>query len=148
MWALGFCLLFSWAALAATSEEQIMQADRDFNKATQEKRAEGWLAYFALDEAALPDPPTVGKQAITDRYQKMFGNPDFKLSWDPTKAEVFPGDKMGYTTGKYVARFKNKEGKAMESTGRYLTVWRKQDDGSWKIVTDAGSADGPAHPAP
>jgi len=131
--------------MAAAPEDEIMKADRDFNQATQEKRAEGWLSYFALDDAAIPDPPTAGKQAITERYQKMFANPEFTLKWDPIKAEVFPAGNTGHTTGKYVARFKNKEGKWMESTGRYITVWRKQDDGSWKIVTDTGGPDGPAH---
>lgn len=121
-----------------------MQADRDFNKVTQTKRAEGWLSYFSLDEAAIPDPPTVGKQAITERYQKLFSNPDFALTWEPIKAEVFAAGNVGYTTGRYKSRFKNKAGKWVEGTGRYITVWRKQDDGSWKIVTDMGGPDGPA----
>ena len=138
------CLMMCVGAMAGSLEDEIMKADRDFNKATQEKRAEGWLSYFALDEAAVPDPPTAGRQAITDRYTKTFADPDFKLTWDPIKAEVFPSGKVGYTTGKYVARFKNKDGKMMESKGRYITVWRKQEDGSWKIVTDTGGLDGPA----
>lgn len=141
------CLLMCIGAFAAGPEEAIMQADRDFNKATQEKRAEGWLGYFALDEAAIPDPPTVGRQAITERYQKLFANPDFTLTWTPEKGEVFPAGTVGYTTGKYVARFKSKEGKQMESRGHYLTLWRKQEDGSWKIVGDSGAPDGPAKPA-
>ena len=77
----------------------------------------------------------------------MFANQDLKLTWEPLKAEVFPGGQMGYTVGKYSARFKDKAGKMMEETGRYITVWKKQSDGSWKIVTDTGSEDGPAHPA-
>jgi ketosteroid isomerase-like protein len=145
--AVGVCLLLSMAAFAATPEDEIMKADRDFNKATQEKRAEGWLSYFSLDDAALIDPPTIGRQAITDRYQKLFSNPDFTLTWEPVKAEVFPAGNIGYTTGKYVARFKNKEGKKMQSKGHYITLWRKQDDGSWKIVADSGGPDGPAQPA-
>ena len=141
------CVLMSVAAFGAGPEEQIMQSDRDFNKATQEKRAEGWLSYFALDEAALQDPPTVGRQAITERYQKLFSDPNFTLTWEPVKAEVFPAGNVGYTTGKYVAHFKNKEGKLMESRGHYITLWRKQADGSWKIVGDSGAPDGPARPA-
>jgi ketosteroid isomerase-like protein len=143
-WIVGVCLLLGVVAMAGTPEDEIMQADRDFNKATQEKRAEGWLSYFALDEAAVPDPPTAGREAIRARYEKTFSNPDFTLTWEPIKAEVFPAGNVGYTTGKYVARFKNKEGRMMESRGRYITVWRKQDDGTWKIVTDTGGPDGAA----
>jgi ketosteroid isomerase-like protein len=96
---------------ATTPEGEIMKADREFNKATQEKGAEGWLSYFAPDDAAVPDPPTAGRQANTERYQKTFADPEFKLTWDPNKAEVFPSGKVGYTTGKYVARFKEKDGR-------------------------------------
>jgi len=135
-------MMFASVAFAITPEEEIMQADRDFNRATQAKRAEGWLSYFALDDAALPSPPVAGKQAITEKYQKLFADADFTLTWDPAKAEVFPGGAMGYTTGRYVARFKD-DGKTMESSGRYITVWKKQKDGAWKIVTDTGSPDGP-----
>jgi ketosteroid isomerase-like protein len=139
-------LLFSLSVLAAGPEDVIMQADRDFNKATQEKRAAGWNSFFA-ENAALPlEKPLAGKQAISEFYEKQFANPDFTLTWDPIKGEVFPGESVGYTTGKYVARFKNKAGQMMESTGRYITVWNKQEDGSWKVVADTGGPDGPPHP--
>ena len=141
------CVWMSVAAFAAGPEDEIMKADRDFNQATQEKRAEGWLSFFALEDAALTDPPTVGKQAITERYQKLFSDANFTLTWEPLKGEVFPAGTLGYTTGKYVARFKNKEGKQMESHGRYITLWRKQQDGTWKIVGDSGAPDGPAKAA-
>ncbi len=146
-WAAVTCVLMCVGAFGAGPEDAIMQADRDFNKATQEKRAEGWLSYFALDEAAIPNPPTVGRQAITERYQKLFSDPNFTLTWEPVKAEVFPAGTIGYTTGKYVARFKNKEGKWMESRGHYITLWQKQENETWKIVSDTGGPDGPAKPA-
>ena len=139
-------LIVAISALAATPEEQIMQADRDFNQATQANRAEGWNSYFAENAAVPSTPPLAGKKAIAEHYQKVFADQNFTLKWEPTKAEVFPGGKMGYTTGKYVARFRDKAGTLMEQTGRYITVWRKQADGSWKIVTDTGSDDGPPRP--
>jgi ketosteroid isomerase-like protein len=145
--SLAIFLLFAIAALAATPEEQIMKADRDFNQATQAKRAEGWNSYFAENAAVPSTPPVAGKEAISEHYRKVFADQNFTLTWEPTKAEVFPGGNMGYTTGKYVARFKDKAGKLMQQTGRYITVWKKQADGAWKIVTDTGSEDGPPRPA-
>jgi ketosteroid isomerase-like protein len=137
-------MCFTSSSFAATPEDEIMQADRDFNTATQQKRADGWMTYFAENAVVPAMPPLAGKAALNEHFQKLFANRDFILSWEPVKAEVFPGDKMGYTVGKYLARFKDKAGQAMEETGRYITIWKKQDDGSWKIVADTGSEDGPA----
>ena len=36
-----------------------------------------------------------------------------------------------------------KGGKAMPDKGKYLTVWKKQADGSWKIYRDINNSDGP-----
>ena len=137
-------LLCALRAMAATPEEQIMQADREFNQATQANRAAGWMAYFAENAAVPANPPLAGKAALTEHYEKVFADPDFTLIWEPQKAEVFPGGQMGYTVGRYRARYRD-AGKMMEQTGRYITVWKKQSDSTWKIVTDTGSEDGPAH---
>ena len=139
-------MLFAGTLFAATPKEEILQADRDFNKATQAKRAEGLISYFADDAVVPHHPPLAGKSAIGEYYQKVFADANFSLTWEPMKAEVFAGGKMGYTVGKYVARFEDK-GKRMEQTGTYITVWKKQDDGSWKIVEDTGSESGPAREA-
>lgn len=144
----GLLLLFaSVFCVAANSEDVIMQADRDFsrnfNQATLQNRADVWLSYFSLEEAAVPLPPTAGKEAMTKRYHEMFSDASVTLKWEPINGEMFASGKMGYTTGKFVMRFKDDDGRMKESTGRYITVWRKQKDGSWKIVTDTGSSDGP-----
>jgi|tagenome__1003787_1003787.scaffolds.fasta_scaffold19641776_1 ketosteroid isomerase-like protein len=142
-------LTLSISSFAATPEDEILQLDREFshnfNQAAQDKRVAAWMSYFA-DNATVPAAtPLAGKQALTEHYQKVFSNPDLSLSWEPIKAEVFPGGKMGYTVGKYLAHSKDKDGKAAEETGRYITIWKKQDDGSWKIVADTGSDDGQSH---
>jgi ketosteroid isomerase-like protein len=63
------------------------------------------------------------------------------LRWQPTRAEILiPGD-LGFTTGRYERRAKNKEGKVEVEHGTYVSVWRKQADGSWKIILDTGNAD-------
>jgi len=139
-------LLFAGILFAATPEEQLLQVDRDFQKATETKRAEGLGSYFAENAVVPRNPPLAGKQAIVEFYQKVFANPDFSLTWTPMKAEVFPSGKKGYTVGSYVMKFKDKSGQAMEQNGTYITVWEKQADGSWKVIEDTGSEAGPPRP--
>ena len=140
-------LLISGMLFAATPEEQLLQTDRDFQHATETKRAEGMAPYWA-DNAVVPqNPPLAGKQAILLHYQALFADPNFTLTWSPTKAEIFTGGKLGYTVGSYVVKFKDKSGQRMEQNGTYITVWKKQDDGSWQVIEDTGGEAGPPHSA-
>ena len=61
------------------------------------------------------------------------------LTWTPIKGEVIGAGDVGYTTGRSLFRQKSADGKVTERRGQYLTVWRKQADGSWKVVFDTGS---------
>ena len=47
---------------------------------------------------------------------------------------------LGYTYGNYVFISKDKDGKIVASYGKYMSVWKKQKDGSWKVVVDMGNA--------
>jgi ketosteroid isomerase-like protein len=125
--------------------KQLMQLDRDFDKATAEKGVEGWVAYFAPNGSMLGDTnqPTTGPSAIRAAMDPVFKDTTFTLRWNPTKAEIMIPGVIGYTVGRWERIRLNKEGKWMKSTGTYSTTWKKQPDASWKIVLDSGISDGP-----
>jgi ketosteroid isomerase-like protein len=135
------CTCAVWGQAPKQDPTPVLQADRDFNKATQERKLEGWMQYMA-DNIVLghEDQPNFGKDAVR-KAMAFLNEPDASLTWDPITGEVFPSGTIGYTTGAWTSKGKNKEGKEVTRTGRYLTVWKKQKDGSWKAVWDGGAAD-------
>jgi len=48
---------------------------------------------------------------------------------------------LGYTLGTWRSTRYNDAGRGHVSTGKYVTIWRKQADGSWKVVFDGGNPD-------
>lgn len=42
--------------------------------------------------------------------------------------------------GTFEFRSKDKDGKAVVDHGKYTSIWKKQKDGSWKVVLDMGNA--------
>lgn len=140
-------LLLSTSSLAQStpSAQPLLDADRAFNKATQEKRLEGWMSFMA-DNVVLfnLDSPVVGKEAVRKFHEPTLSNPNFTLTWEPTTGEIQPSGTVGYTSGRYTLKAKNAKGETIERHGSYLTVWGKQKDGSWKVIADGGSPD----PAP
>ncbi len=60
-----------------------------------------------------------------------------------TQDVMVAGD-MAVETGAYEWTLQAKDGKTTHDTGKYLTVWKQQADGSWKIVRDINNSDSPA----
>ena len=137
----------SWGRAQAPVEEQelLLQVDREFDQATAEKGAEGWASYFAENGSILPGTgaPITGPEAVRAYMASSFARPGFSLRWQPTRAEVWIPGKLGYTLGRWEQKARTPEGKTELLRGTYVTVWRKQPDGRWRIILDTGSADGP-----
>lgn len=62
--------------------------------------------------------------------------PTSQLSWEPAFADISAAGDFGYTTGPWEIRRSPKDAPA--GFGHYVTVWRKQRDGAWKITIDCG----------
>ena len=46
---------------------------------------------------------------------------------------------LGYTIGEYTSTGRGPTGAAVQRFGKYLTVWKRQPNGSWKFVVDGGN---------
>ena len=99
----------------------------------------GFASWFADDGVALGNgqPPSIGRVAIAKSAN--WDPKVYQLTWTPTDAQIGPSGDMGYTWGHFEGRSKDAAGNPVVTTGRYLTIWRKQSDGSWKVVLDAGA---------
>lgn len=70
------------------------------------------------------------------------------LSWYPTVADIARAGDIGYTTGPWEYKADIHDAKPV-AWGNFLTVWRRQADGSWKFAIDLGiSNPQPDKPAP
>ena len=58
-------------------------------------------------------------------------------SWAPTFADAASSEDLGYTTGPYEFR-KAEMTETPQSWGHYVSIWRKQRDGSWKVEVELG----------
>jgi len=95
--------------------------------------------WFAPDGVALGNgkAPLVGRVAIASGAN--WDPKVYQLTWTPTDAQMGPSGDMGYTWGHFEGRSKDMNGNPVTTSGRYITIWRKQADGSWKVELDAGA---------
>ena len=128
----------------ARDREALMQADRDFAKATSERGLEGWVSFFTDDGVQFPNKKDViqGKAAIRAQMTPLFSDPDLRLEWEPARADA-SGD-LGWTIGHARLMHKEPDGSwTVKVKLKYLTVWHRQPDGTWKVAIDVGNEDAP-----
>lgn len=120
--------------------EGLMEADRAFNRATAERGADGWVAFFADDGAMIAQGvgEIRGQPAIRAAMVPYFES-GARLTWEPLRADASADGTLGYTVGEYRSERAGPDGEPSISRGLYVSLWRKQPDGAWRVVMDLGN---------
>jgi ketosteroid isomerase-like protein len=146
-----FVLLFLNTSNAAdksqmTATDAVRAADGAWMKAFAAKDLDKSVAFCDEKGAVLaPNAPIAqGRQAIAESFVEFFKLPNLKITWHADKADVARSGELGYTSGTYEMSFTDSAGKTIPDKGKYVTLWKKQPDGSWKVLLDIFNTDMPA----
>ena len=111
--------------------------ERAFAKAATVK---GWrdafLEYFADDALAIGLKATPAKEGLLKQPSTPFS--EFELVWEPRLGDVAASGDLGWLTGPSVATNHTVKD-AKPRYGCYLSLWRKQPDGQWRVLIDVGA---------
>jgi ketosteroid isomerase-like protein len=132
--ALLFLLPFGLSSRTAPDAlKSLVAAETSFASMAEQKGInEAFLAYLAEGSIIL-DPVPVDARARYSAPDKDTG----LLGWAPEIAGVSAAGDLGWTSGPFEYR-KEKTDEKPIATGHYVTVWRRQADGSWKVALDTG----------
>ncbi len=123
---------------------QLLELEGRFSQAVAEGGGKAFVTWFADDAVTLNNgkPAMLGRGAIAQ--QATWDPKQYQLSWVAQGAQMGPSNDMGFTWGQYTGKAKDKNGEPVVTTGRYITIWKKVPDGSWKVVMDASADDAPS----
>ena len=133
--------------------KKAIQADEaKWNEQFKSKDTEGLVGHYS-DDAFFAAPGLAGTEGSTNIrqvYANASTDPAFELHFKSDKIDVSKSGDMAYSRGKFDEQYTDrKTGNVMSDSGSYITVYKKQDDGSWKAVEDFAAADpGTAKPVP
>jgi len=121
--------------------DTLKQLEADFMKAAAEHGSQGYMSFYSVDAVEVPNgaPILSGKETIA-KTMGFLDDKDNHLTWTPVGADVAASGDLGYTYGNYEFHTKDESGKPVVDHGHYTSVWKRQQDGSWKIVLDMGNA--------
>lgn len=127
--------------------EKVLEADRQFAVETLERGGDGWADYFAEDAIMFPaSGRIVGQDSIRATMTRVMTPDAPKLLWEPESAVIGKGGDLAFTIGRWQSVAEAHGEKTVLAQGNYLTVWRKEPDGEWKVITDMGNMDQPQSP--
>jgi len=118
--------------------QEMVKTEQAFSKMAEEKNTrEAFLAFIA-DDGLLFRPGAVnGKKWLLEHPAPPTGDKKPLLAWQPAYAGMAASGDMGFTTGPWEAKADIKDEKP-QGHGHFVTVWKKQPDGTWKFVVDLG----------
>src|SRR4026209_2370117 len=125
---------------AQTPLQEMVQTEHAFARMAAEKNTRDAFMAFIADDGLLFRPGAVnGKKWMIEHPVPPPKDTDKKplLAWQPKFAGMAASGDMGFTTGPWEAKEDIKDEKP-QAYGHFVTVWKKQADGSWKFVVDLG----------
>ena len=130
----------------AADEKALRDDEAAWNKDWASKDLDKIVSHYA-DDASLeiPDMPIVSKKDdMRKTLMQVLGDPNWSISFASDKVEVSKGGDLGYVQGHYtVTETDQKTKKKVTEMGKYVTVYKKQADGSWKAIQDINNEDAP-----
>lgn len=137
-WAvrLATCLAFAVGAAAETNaqlREQVRQAELAFAK-TMVDRDHAAFATFVSEEAVFfgRSGAQRGKAAVVAAWKGLYEGPQPPFSWTPDTVEVLDSGTLALSSGPVVDP-------SGVRTGTFQSIWRREPDGSWRVIFDRGA---------
>jgi uncharacterized protein (TIGR02246 family) len=129
----------------AQDERAIRAADAAALQGAQTKDVDRAVANYAADASWLPPnaPAVSGKDAIRSGWSRLMASPGFDIEWQIDKMEVARAGDIAYTLYTYQLSTQGPDGRTASDRGKAMAVWKKQQDGTWKVVADTFNSDLP-----
>jgi len=140
---IGILFLFTHSVFAQqdAQKQELMNVDAQFSKLSEARGVNEAFIFYIAEDGVLLRPnnfPILGKEIIKERF---FSRPDsgYALTWKPLYADIAQSGELGYTCGIYEFKAMDPEGKPIIGNGTYVSVWKKDQFGNWKLVLDTGN---------
>ena len=121
---------------------ELVAADKAFSAKSHKDGPEAAFQAFLTAHAKLLSNYAEGAEGVRQTFMQY--PKTATLEWEPAFADASESGELGYTWGRYTL-FVPSPGNGLPPLlrkGTYVTIWRRQSDGSWKVVLDGGNPDG------
>ncbi|MDH4313887.1 MAG: nuclear transport factor 2 family protein [Gammaproteobacteria bacterium] len=143
------CLLFPASLLAATVPDGrsdltqlLVCAETEFSRAAERRDLPAFLRFVDPDARFANNIVARGKEEIAAAWGAVFRSDGPAMRWRPAITEVSADGRLGLSRGPYRSLRTGENGEITVSWGHFISTWRRNDDGDWRVMFDSGGDDG------
>jgi ketosteroid isomerase-like protein len=119
------------AAMTAL-QRQVFAAESSFAASMAQRDAKAFAALLSPEAIFFADTTVLrGKAAVVEGWRPFFVGPAAPFSWKPKVIEVLASGTLALSSGPVY----DPGGKQI---GTFNSIWRREPDGSWRVVFDKG----------
>ena len=130
-------------------EQELRDLDAKWSAAAGAKDIDKTISYYAEDAIVMPPnaPSAKTRETIRTAWKEMLTTPGAAIRWKTTKVEVAKAGDLACVSGTYEETMTEASGKPVKDYGKYVEIFKKQADGTWKVVADIWNSDLPTSAA-
>jgi ketosteroid isomerase-like protein len=116
----------------ATLKKQVFAAESSFAASMARRDFDAFASHVSPEAIFFGDTTVMrGKEAVLNGWRRFFQKPDAPFSWKPDVIEVLQSGNLAISNGPVFDP-------AGKRVGNFSSIWRREPDGSWKIIFDKG----------
>jgi len=135
---LFLCLASASAALADAADD-VRAQEILFSRSVETQDSAAFREFIDADARFISGEVSRGPAEVAAAWSAFFAADGPRIKWRPQIVEVLEDGTLALSRGPYRMTVTDEAGAQTEHWGTFNSVWRLQEDGSWKVVFDAGS---------
>ena len=130
-----------WLAVLppSTLVEEVTCTEIAFSQSAERRDLEAFEAFLHPDARFVSGGVHRGPRAIVDAWSVFFEPGGVSIRWRPEHVEVSEDGALALSRGPFRTVRVGPDGKRHEEWGRFISVWRRGEDGRWRVQFDTGA---------
>ena len=134
---LAFTFALAVLALSLRAEtneelkEQVRKTETAFARTMADRNHAAFVSFLSEEAVFFGRGVLRGKAKVAEAWKPFYDAKDAPFSWGPDSVEVLDSGTLALSSGPVLSP-------TGQRVGTFSSIWRREKDGSWKIISDKG----------